>query len=461
MRSLRFATGQGTGDALFTVAMGILLSLALALGGSNQGRDSLILILELFALALLPVVIWRMMTDRPNPSAWWLAALAGFILAVPLAQLVTLPVEVWTRLPGRALAVETLQVAGATIGPRPLSLDPDRTWASFLWLWPSATLGLGASTLDLRGRQVVLEIVLAMLILGLALGALQLTSGSRTFQLAPEVHAGLPIGFFANRNHQAVALVVGLPLIAGLMVLWARKGGWKAQASITVYIALSGLLATGVVATRSRAGLVLGGAALLASLANLLWFRSRQTGAMGRGLGIATGVAVVSVLVFQIGAAAVLERFDHLESGDGRFDAWPVILTVARQFQPVGSGLGSFEAIFKSVEPVAMVDPAYLNNAHNDFLELWLEAGLLFPLGLLLFLAWAAPTTVRAFRDPVSQTAPARAAAIGLLVLLFHSGVDYPLRTQALACLFALLCGLLTPCTAKTAAVERIVGSDP
>jgi O-antigen ligase len=461
MTSPCLANPSVSSEAVFAAGLGILLSLAMTLGGSNQQREGLILVLELFALALFPVVVWRLMTRGTDRSTWWLVALAGFVLAVPMAQLAPLPVEVWIHLPGRALAIETLQAAGAAIGPRPLSLDPDRTWASFLWLWPGITLGLGAATLDLPVRQRLLQLVLALLILGLALAALQVTWGARSLQPAAEVHAGLPIGFFANRNHQAVALVAGLPLIACLAVFRARSGAWKRRAEVTLYTALSGLLVVGVVATRSRAGLVLGGLALLMSLASFLWFRRRPDRTMGGGLWIVLGGAAVLLLALQIGAGAVLERFDQLETGEGRFQSWPVILDLARDFQPAGSGLGSFETIFSSVEPVEMVEPAYLNNAHNDFLELWLEAGLLFPLGLLLFLAWFALAAVRAFRDPGDQAAVARAAAIGLLSLLLHSVVDYPLRTQALACLFALFCGLLAPCPAKQAAAGAITCPGP
>jgi hypothetical protein len=36
-----------------------------------------------------------------------------------------------------------------------------------------------------------------------------------------------------------------------------------------------------------------------------------------------------------------------------------------------------------------------------------------------------------------------RAASIGVLVLLLHSGVEYPLRMPALACIFALLLAIM------------------
>ena len=426
--------------------LGLLLVLAMALAGSNQGREGGILILQLLALALFPGVVWRLMRRPSGLLTWGLAGLAGYSLAVPLLQLVILPSDLWPLLPGRALAVETLHAVGSAIPPHAVSLDPAGTWSCFLWLWPAVALALGTASLDLRGRQLLIELALILLVASLALGAIQMTStGAALFQIAPDGHRGLPIGFFANRNHQAIALVIGLPLSACLVMLWPQSGERRARMATTAHVALSGLLVTGVLATRSRAGLVLGGVALLMSLASVFWFRDLGPGRRGRRLWIGMAIAAVAVLAFQIGAGAVLERFDHMEQGEARFSTWPLIVSTAQSFQPFGSGLGTFEAIYRSVEPVHEVDPAYLNNAHNDYLELWLEAGVLFPLGLTLFLAWLLASGIRAFRDQSEQAAPARAAVIGLLILLLHSVVDYPLRTQALACLFAVLCGLLAP----------------
>src|SRR5581483_9726291 len=89
---------------------------------------------------------------------------------------------------------------------------------------------------------------------------------------------------------------------------------------------------------------------------------------------------------------------------------------------------------------------AYVNHAHDDYLETWLELG--WP-GLALiaaFLAWWLVSVVRIGRngrDDDASLATAGAVVVGLL--LAHSAVDYPLRTPALATLFALGCGLMVP----------------
>ena len=47
----------------------------------------------------------------------------------------------------------------------------------------------------------------------------------------------------------------------------------------------------------------------------------------------------------------------------------------ADAYLPFGAGLGAFDTVFRSVEPLAELDPTYFNQAHNEYLETWLEAG--------------------------------------------------------------------------------------
>ncbi len=47
----------------------------------------------------------------------------------------------------------------------------------------------------------------------------------------------------------------------------------------------------------------------------------------------------------------------------------------AQSYLPVGSGLGSFDPVYRSVEPLERLDATFFNQAHNDYLEIWLETG--------------------------------------------------------------------------------------
>jgi O-antigen ligase len=102
-------------------------------------------------------------------------------------------------------------------------------------------------------------------------------------------------------------------------------------------------------------------------------------------------------------------------------------------------------------EPPAAMIGAYINHAHNDWLELWLEGGLpaaLLAVSFLALFAWQCSRVWSNARHQSDNTI-ARAATIGILVLLLHSAVDYPLRMPALASVFAVLLGLMFSDEAK------------
>jgi O-antigen ligase len=153
------------------------------------------------------------------------------------------------------------------------------------------------------------------------------------------------------------------------------------------------------------------------------------------------GAALTAVAVLAL--PPILARFDQ-NTPETRFERWPLISEAAQSYLPLGSGMGSFDAVYRSVEPLEELDGSFFNQAHNEYLETWLEAGW-FGIGLILaFLIWYARRCWTAWKAPPSRESDLqRAASIGLGVLLLHSIVDYPLRTLTLSVVFALCCGLL------------------
>ena len=95
----------------------------------------------------------------------------------------------------------------------------------------------------------------------------------------------------------------------------------------------------------------------------------------------------------------------------------------------------------------ALLD-VYANRAHNDVLELWLEAGAVGLVLMTIFVLWLMVETVRvwwsrgAYGEQVDR-ALARAATLIIALLIAHSFVDYPLRTNAMMAIAAFCCALL------------------
>jgi O-antigen ligase len=118
-------------------------------------------------------------------------------------------------------------------------------------------------------------------------------------------------------------------------------------------------------------------------------------------------------------------------------------MRAARDFMPLGSGVGTFRQVYALYEDHDRLDvTTYVNHAHNDYLELALETGVPGLAVLALFLLWWGRAAWRAWRSREADPF-ARAAAVASAAILVHSLVDFPLRTAAIGACFALCLVLL------------------
>jgi O-antigen ligase len=127
-----------------------------------------------------------------------------------------------------------------------------------------------------------------------------------------------------------------------------------------------------------------------------------------------------------------------------RPELWRDSLYAARLYFPWGAGMGDFVPAILAGERLEVVRETLPNRAHNDFLELAVEAGAfgLAALGAIAaMLGLAARKTLRRAATGSAALPIFALAALGLLAL--HSLVDYPLRSMAMACLGAACAGLL------------------
>lgn len=120
-------------------------------------------------------------------------------------------------------------------------------------------------------------------------------------------------------------------------------------------------------------------------------------------------------------------------------------LRIGADMAPLGSGLGTFVPVYGMYETPQTLGAGLINYAHNDWLQLWLEGGIGAAVLLGLFCLWYFARTVHVWRwggNTLDDLLP-RAASLVVALLLIHSLVDYPLRSTALMCVFALACGLM------------------
>ena len=112
---------------------------------------------------------------------------------------------------------------------------------------------------------------------------------------------------------------------------------------------------------------------------------------------------------------------------------------------PLGSGVGSFVQVFEQSAPPALHLRRYVNHAHNEYAQWWLEAGwpgmlaLAFALAVLALCGWR----IASLRIRNGHAALAAGGFVAICAVLAHSWADYPLRTITLMTTTAALAGLM------------------
>lgn len=400
-------------------------------------------LVELAALPLLVLAFSRLVRSGQWRDHRFALGLVAAMAAIPLIQLIPLPPAIWTGLAGRSEMILALELAGIAPGWTPLSVSPDLTWQAFLALLPPIAAFVGILSLPQAASSRFIILYLIAGVLSVILGAAQLASGGQQLYVWATTNAGSVNGLFANRNHLATLLVVLLPFATVMGAAALRRRHDDRRMPLWLGAVFIAIVVIGLAAIRSRAGIILLGPSIVLSLL-AAWI------AAGRGRPGPALIGLAAVLVVAIGTASavalppILERFDSQAAPEGRFENWPIVAQASDDYLPLGSGLGSFDAVFRSVEPLETLDPTFFNHAHNEYLETWLEAGWPGAALLIAFLVWFGRRSWAAWRAGTSRERDLqRAASVGILMMLAHSVVDYPLRTAAIAVLFAVCVALL------------------
>lgn len=426
---------------------GFLISAMLAGGASRHDVYSHIVLRPVAAGFIVAALLF---IDRAEVRAVQvplaaLMALAGLIAA----QLVPLPPAIWTNLPGRDLFAGGAQILGIEQPWRPISLAPARTWNSLVSLLPPFAALLLVAMVRPAQQRVLLWMLVALIGASAMLGLLQ--------RLGPEggplyiyriTNEGSAVGFFANRNHQAVVLACLFPILATIAAL--AEGKRRAMEHRLVALGAALFLVPLLLANGSRAGLVLGLLGVLLSVPLLFAGRGEALGGLrrwalvGAAIVLAVGGAAAFWLVGSSGGGAV-ERLAEAELGEElRVRLLPILIGMAQQHGLVGIGFGAFDPVFRTIEPEAMLATAYVNHAHNDLLQLVIEGGAPATILTIAMLGWCAVQAWPAWARLRSSADRGHAARLGTVIaalLLLSSLVDYPLRTPFGMTLLALAIG--------------------
>ncbi|QJB69760.1 O-antigen ligase family protein [Parasphingorhabdus halotolerans] len=427
--------------------VGFLILTFITGGGSRADIQSLVILrpaaIIMCALALLTLKLEHIKAYR------YLFVIATIIFLLVGSHLVPLPPSIWRALPSGELVSKVYELAGIGEVWRPLSMVPSTTLNAFYSLFvPLAVLLLG-SQISAEESFSLLPFILIFGLLSAFVGLLQIMGapdGSLYFYRI--TNNGSAVGLFSNRNHQAILLAMLFPMLAVYASAGGRRELNKTKFRNGIMISAGAVLIPLLLVTGSRAGLVLGTFGLMAAF--LFYSKSvsnrseiRKVGKW-RIFGIVVGFGTLSLgaITALMSRGEALQRlFATDQTEDLRFKIWPIIVETSWKYFPTGSGIGSFVEVYQIDEPYNLLARSYVNHAHNDWLEVFMTAGLPGLLILLFCIVAFAIATYRAFvasKKDSSSIQYMRLGAIMVFMLALGSIGDYPLRTPSLSCLFVI-----------------------
>lgn len=307
-------------------------------------------------------------------------------------------------------------------------------------------------------RDLALNVLLFACIGYALLGIVALNTGDWILGITKWAYEGSATGPFVNRNSFATFLAFGAVIAASKLARHIADRFERhyddgpiqnSNSSIILYALALIFLLTVIVATQSRMGFA---AALAGSLVAILATAVRSTRALPIVLG-ATFLAVLAMIAaLSLFGEALFERFGTVEqSALVRTDLYRQVLELIALRPWTGFGGGTFELAYPLVHDLPVNLDFIWDRAHNTYLTLWSELGLLggsLPLLIVAVLIW------RIASAPKASTADwrFRCMAFGTVtVAAVHSLADFSLEIQANALFFVALLALGMPtATEKT-----------
>ncbi|OFW07974.1 MAG: hypothetical protein A3H96_24370 [Acidobacteria bacterium RIFCSPLOWO2_02_FULL_67_36] len=336
-----------------------------------------------------------------------------------------------------------------------LSLDPFATlWASAVVAGCFAVFWIARSLIERGGLRQASRWVCAV---GLAAGFLAVlqaaTPGRRIYwYFEPQDPGGRPFGPFVNQNHFATWAIMALPLAFGYIA--ARGDGRESRHAIlrntrtkllhaidprAAWLAAAlTIMLLALLLSLSRSGLI----ALTASaFLTLLLVRDRI--GSGRGKVIASVALAVILAVGWADMTALGGKLANARGGvGGRLTIWRETLPVVRDFWLTGTGAGTYLTAMRVYQQSDRT--VYFNQAHNHYLQIAAEGGLLLIVPAALALAAFVRLGARRLREDLSARVWIRAgAACGLFAVALQSLWETGLTLPANAALAAFLCAVV------------------
>jgi O-antigen ligase len=341
-----------------------------------------------------------------------------------------------------------------------LSISPAATLLGFFKVL--AYLGVFVIVIHLfdsgRRKSTIVTSLIALGCFEAGYGILQYLLGwNKIFGYTNPYDSWVAFGTYINRNHLAGLMDLTFPFAFAAAFysyqLWsdARRRAASTKAGgesplefrIVFYLFLAVIMVIGVVFSNSRGGILSVSFALIAlSVLTLLKVRRRSWGLVIAGL-----VTLALAFSLWIGIGDILHRFVNMSQAEyegtlTRSMMWSDTVQLFRHNPIVGTGLGTFEDALRPFQRHLV--NLTIDHAHNDYLELAAETGLIGAFLLFVPIFYLLIRMIIFFlKDHRRYRSAILLGCIGsTLGLLIHSLFDFNLQVPANAMIFAAVLGI-------------------
>lgn len=403
--------------------------------------------------------------DRPLRRV--LLALGAVVTAVAL-QLVPLPAGAVAAVsPATDAFLERFNLAYALDEDvwHPLSIAPAATVPGLALLTAFALFlaGLTRALSSSRVRRLAALIVafgVALALIGIVQKAVagdHAWAGMKIYGFwTPANLLSTPFGPYVNKNHFAGWMLMVIPLAIGLAIGRAEQalghahGGWRGallwlSSPAGGRVQLLGLAAlvmgASLLLTRSRSGV----SCLVLALLLLGVAAKRRFGSARATAAAAGALAVLFVALFLLAGADLTARItNRMDAMELRKNIWTDSAAIVRDFPLTGTGLNTFGTAM--IRYQTSQDDQHFQEAHNDYLQIAVEGGLLVGLPVLLAcIAVGAAIRQRfaAAADDAVTYWVRTGATVGILAVAAQSFVEFSLQMPGNAAVFVVLLAMV------------------
>jgi len=420
--------------------------------------------------AILSTEAWR------DPRATGLMAALGIVAFAILLQVVPWPSSVTALVsPELGAFFERYQFGYEPPRFQALSIAPGITWVALGLFVAFALLMVGVARIL---RSVGIEKIAAgVTILGVLLAVVGIVQKPLIDAERPLVYGfwkpldgGSVFGPFINRNHFAGWMVMVLPVVIGYSCgvvhalrpprgnAWLDRLHWASSVEANRFLLAVGavlVMGASIALTQSRSGMMALAAAISVIAAFVI---ARATSPRVRLAAMVYFAALLVAVVFWTGAGSTVNRFAEAPTAvAGRLSVWRDAERIAADFPIAGTGLGTFGRAML-VYQTSRRDLMY-EQAHNDYLQLAAEGGLLVGVPALIAIVLLIRNIRRrmASGDDDVLTSWVRIGAVaGLVGIGVQSSMEFSLQMPGNTAMFAFVAALALHRSRRSSRAHRI-----